>query len=245
MRDTARADQQTEVGTRFDVPHFVAAAHELKSPLALVRQMALTLESDGISESEVAELAKRIRLTSERSLHLVQDLTLMGRLDAPALFELEPLNPATLCEEVVREMTPLYQAHKRKLQVRSYRRPPLVVGNRRLLRSVLIQFADNALRYAETDEPVVLTMTATRDGGRVEIGVRDFGPALSTDIWKRLSTLGQTPQPITRRPDSSGLGLMVAQRFAEAMQGRVGATRHRDGASFYISLMGSTQTSLL
>lgn len=229
----------------FQLPLFIAAAHELKSPLALIRQIASTLERGDMSATELSELARRITLTSERSLRLVQDLTTSQRLDTSPLFPLEPLNPIALCEEVATEISPLYEAKERKVKVRSYRRPPLIVGNRQLLRSILLQFADNALHYTETDHPVEFLMQASKDGSTVRIGVRDRGPAVPADAWERLKGMGQKLQPIARRPTSSGLGLYIARQFAEAMGADIGVTRHRDGASFYVTLKGSTQTSLL
>lgn len=229
----------------FQLPLFIAAAHELKSPLALIRQIASSLERGDMSASELSELAHRITLTSERSLRLVQDLTTSERLDISPLFELEPLNPIALCEEVASEISPLYQALEREVRVRPHARPPLIIANRQLLRSILLQFADNALHYTEAGRPVEFLTRASRDGSTVQIGVRDHGPAVSAETWRRLKSVGEKPQPIARRPTSSGLGLYIAKQFAEAMSADIGVTRHHDGASFYITLKGSTQTSLL
>jgi K+-sensing histidine kinase KdpD len=78
------------------------------------------------------------------------------------------------------------------------------------------------------------------------MGVRDFGPAVPTDLWQRLqSNLGTGAQTLHARPQSSGLGLFVAGQFASAMKGQIGATRHHDGATFYVDLMASSQLSLL
>lgn len=222
------------------LPLHIAAAHELKSPLALIRQLALALESGEVDDIEAA--ATRIRLTSERSLRLAQDLTTSERLE-DTLFELEPINIVALCEDVVREIEPLYRARQRQLRVHRRRQAPLVVANRQLLRSILLQFADNALQYSEADRPVEFITRTNAGGDNVRIGVRDYGPAIPSDIWRRIKLSSRSA--VSSRPGSSGLGLHVARRFAETMNARVGVTRHRDGASFYLDLVGSTQTSLL
>jgi K+-sensing histidine kinase KdpD len=75
--------------------------------------------------------------------------------------------------------------------------------------------------------------------------VRDYGPALPANVWKTLeSSLGTSAQPMHSRPESSGLGIYIANQFAEAMHAEVGATRHRDGATFYVDLSASTQLRL-
>lgn len=237
--------QQHEEAPLGGVPLFIAAAHELKSPLALVRQLALSLEGDGCSPQEAERVVRQIILTSERALRLTTNLTRTARLE-DSLFDLEPLNPVSLCEEVAEELQPLYRAKGRRLRVSSRSRPLLGLANRDLLRRILLGFADNALHYANSAAEVVVTAKAYNRGEMIRLGVRDYGPALPTHVWRRLeSSLGVAAAPLPTRPDSSGLGMYIACQFAEAMNAEIGATRHRDGATFYVDIAASTQTRLL
>jgi signal transduction histidine kinase len=238
-------EQQVTSGGTTDsvVPLFVAAAHELKSPLALIRQLSLSLESGEYTAKDIETLARRITLTSERALRLTTNLTRSSRLE-DSLFELEPLNPVALCEEVVHELEPLYAAKGRTLRLAKRSRPLLALANRDLLRRILLNFADNALHYSESNSPVVIS--AQTVGGAVRLGVRDYGPALPANLWKSLgSSLGAHARPLHSRPESSGLGIYIAHQFAEAMNGSVGAKRHRDGATFYVDVSSSAQLRLL
>lgn len=227
--------------TSFDMPSIVAAAHELKSPLALVRQLALTIDETEFDADSLRRTAQRIELTTDRALRLVDDLTQAQRL-GDGLFELEPINPVALCDEVVSELSPLYRAHERSLRVRRRRNPPLVVANRSLLRRVIASFADNALHYSFDSQPVIIETHSA--GDRVRISVRDRGPGVSENLRRSMKLTPSLQRP-SRRPASSGLGLYVARQFAEAMHGNVGVVRHRDGASFYVELNSSTQMSWL
>lgn len=227
----------------FAMPSLTAAAHELKSPLVLLRQLSYELDYGPPKQSvEITKLAERLELTSERALRLVDDLTQTSRL-ADGLFETEPLNPSALCEQVARDISPLYRAHNRQITTRLRRRPPLVVANRTLLARVLTNFADNALHYSRADVPVRLETHQHK--GRVRIGVRDYGPGVSSKLWRSLSGAHSTLAQPSRRPASSGLGLYIAKQCALAMGGDVGVVRHRDGATFYIELNSSSQLSLL
>jgi K+-sensing histidine kinase KdpD len=115
-----------------------------------------------------------------------------------------------------------------------------------LLRRILANFTDNALHYTEPGSAVYLQIKAMKKAGVIRIGVRDYGPALSADMWKTLQKkLSKAPQTVHARPQSSGLGLYLASQFAEAMNGTIGITRHRDGATFYVELQASSQLSLL
>lgn len=227
------------------ISSLVAAAHELKSPLALVRQLSLMLEDGDVTVDEQKRMLRQISLTSEKALRLTSDLTKSVRLN-DALFDLEPINPKQLCEDVVNEMTPLFSAHNCKLKLVSRTHSTLLVANRDLLRRIVMNFSDNALHYAASNNIVDIKIGALNSGNIIRIGVRDYGPTLTCDNFNKLQKrLSNTLMPIHARPQSSGLGLYIASQFADIMNGEIGVTRHRNGATFYIDLQASRQLSLL
>lgn len=226
-----------------DVSCIATAAHELKSPLALMRQLALSLESGVCSPEESRQIARQITLTSERALRLTTDLTKSVRLE-DGLFTVEPLNPLIVCDEAVEELMPLYRERGRALSVSARRRPVLALANRDLLRRILTGFLDNALHYS--DDTAGIKVTVRKYGTRVRLNVRDHGPALPANVWRRIEqSMNMGVQSLHARPASSGLGVYIARQFADAMQAEIGATRHRDGASFYVDIAVSSQMRLL
>lgn len=227
-----------------DSPSFTVAAHELKAPLALIRQLAIELEAGEYTALERAVLAQRITLTAERALRLTTDLTKARRLEN-ALFTLEAIDAAGLCSEVMSELQPLYHAHNKSLKTQVKSRQRLMVANRDLLRRIVANFADNALYYSADDSSVAISVRATDNNQRVRIGVRDFGPAIPARAWRALRQGLREPLPLHNRPGSSGLGMFIANEFALAIGARIGVTRHRDGATFYVDVPASTQLRLL
>jgi signal transduction histidine kinase len=247
MSSESRGDDQIGWGSFLDgLPSIVAAAHELKSPLALIRQLSLSLEGDSsLSLQQRQRILQQITLSSERALRLTGDLTKSVRL-RDALFELEPINPMAVCEDVVHELQPMFNAKNKTISLVSRKHSLLIVGNRDLLRRVLLNFSDNALHYADDNSSVKITISSLRNGQVVRLGVRDFGPALSADVLRSLGRkFLSSPESIHARPQSSGLGIYIAGQFAEAMNGEVGVIKHRDGATFYVDLQSSHQLSLL
>lgn len=220
-------------------PDIAALAHELKTPLALIRQLALFAGQDGLTEDERVQAIERISVTGDRTIRLVSDLTKAFALRGSELVETEPVNVVSLCEEVAHELWPLYQAYGKDLRVPPVRRAVVAVGHRELLKRVLVNYADNALKYSN-DSSVVKFSVLKRDG-QVQVGVRDRGPVLSRGDIKR----ARQEAPLTGRPLSSGLGLGVVEHFARCMQGEVGSVRHRDGMTFFVSIPSSEQLSLL
>ncbi len=228
--------------TGTNIPALIAAAHELKSPLVLMRQLAFTAVNEDASTSEKQQALGQLLAVADRSLRLTTDLTRTARLE-DSMFEVEPVNAQRLCEMMIRQITPLYAEYGRTIHLKTQRSPSLVLAHRELLTSVLYQFADNALHYGDDDSTVEVTLHHRRSASLLRIGVRDGGPALSLREWRKLR---DQPQPsLSSRPQSSGLGLYIAEKFATAMGGAIGVTRHRDGITFYIDLPMSEQLSLL
>lgn len=220
-----------------------AAAHELKSPLVLLRQLSLDLEY-ATDPEERERITEQMVQISEKALRLTGDITRSEAVQR-SLFECSPINPLSVCEDVTSELSRMYKAHGRTLRVGRIRQLPPVVANRDLLQRILLNFADNALYYGDVDGVVELHGQLLREKGRVRIGVRDYGPSLPLKNWRKLIESLERAQPVHARPQSSGLGLYISGQFAEAMNARIGAIRHQDGASFYVELPVSHQMSLL
>ena len=65
------------------------------------------------------------------------------------------------------------------------------------------------------------------------------------EVTMTLKKQKNKPVRAASRPQSSGLGIFIAQNFAEAMGAKIGVIRHRDGNTFYVDLNKSEQLSLL
>lgn len=228
----------------------VAAAHELKTPLSIISYLAASLEEeDGdLSPVERRVAVERIRLSAERTLRLVQGLTVGYRLESQGQlalgFGLEPLNARQVCEEVAHEIGPLAKAHGQMIELWQGAGQQLVVGNRDLLRGVFFNLMDNAIRHNPANAAVSVRLR--RRGGTVRVCVQDSGPGLAAgDLLRLRQTLGRQLQPLGGRSGSSGLGLYIAGQMADAMGGRLGLGRVQTGADFHVDLLHSKQLSFL
>lgn len=225
------------------LPSVVVAAHELKAPLALIRQLTLTIDS--LNENDSDQVRKQIVQTSDRALRLVNDLANVGNL-SPTLFPLEPVNPLSVFQKIALEMKPMMDLYGRQIvwpKVPRVGGGKLILANRILLERILMNFLNNALKYTERDTKIAVKMTQHHD--ILRMSVRDFGPMMSLREYHQLLDEMETRKTMRTRPESSGLGVYVASQFARAMNGQIGLIRHRDGLTFYVDLPTSHQMSLL
>ena len=225
-----------------EVNGILVAAHELKAPLGLVRQLALSFDFTTQPTDELEHIRAQMVDVSERAMRQVRDLTKIAQLET-GQYVLEPVAVRAVCDEVRRELRSLFRFNQRELVVRYVNKSRLVTANWDLLYSVVYNFCLNAVSYA--GETARSELTVCDHAGRVRVGVRDYGPMLPVDVWREMRRGWlEKPRSIPMRPGSSGLGLYIASRFSRYMQAEVGAVRHRDGTSFYVELPVSRQGSL-
>ena len=224
------------------MPSIAVAAHELKAPLALIRQMSLLIEDGGLSPAEAQLMQRRVTLTAERSLALVQDLARTVNV-RPMLFPLEPVNPLALLAQLAHQSRDMLRLYDRRVTWPRTGKKRLVVANPLLLGRIMMNFLDNAMRYSEAG--AAIRVTVRQAGTMVRLGVRDFGPMMSLAEYRRLVDEMTMHKSVRTRPDSSGLGVYIAATFARAMGGQIGLIRHRDGLTFYVDVPLSEQMSLL
>ena len=225
-----------------EVNGILVAAHELKAPLNVLRQLALSFDFAEQNAQSLEHIRSEMVSISDRAIKQVNDLAKIARLE-DGLFEMEPVSVRAVCDDVTRELTYLFQCNERDLRIKYSNKSKLVIANRDLLYSVIYNFLLNAAHYSGEETLSELTVRDIKN--KVRVSIRDFGPALPMDVWREMKRGWlEKPTSIAMRPGSSGLGLYIASKFSHFMNANVGAIRHRDGTSFYVELPISTQARL-
>ena len=98
-----------------EVNGIFVVAHDLKSPLTLMRQMALAMDFQKDSTAELEKSRNKIIRISERAMRQVNDLTKIARLEE-GLFTLEPVSIRAVCDDVISELEQLFALNQRKLR---------------------------------------------------------------------------------------------------------------------------------
>lgn len=218
-------------GAHHQVPSSMVMAHELKAPLALIRQIALVHEHYSDAEKETA--FHRIECLSDRSLRLVNLLT---KSYAQKEFEREVININRVIEDVAHEFLPIFRELDKSFELRLKKKPLLARANKEILYSIISGLCDNALYYGNKNQPIIFS--SGKRHGFARITVEDSGPHIGN------SNLG-SKKTSPKRPNSSGLGLYIAEQFAQRMDSAIGTVRRRNsGMTFYLDVPVSKQLEL-
>lgn len=224
------------------LPSLAVAAHELKSPIALMRQLSLLLDDASLTEVERQEFQSQLIGVADRALNLVTDLSQSANLQ-PSLFPLEPLSPLAIYRSLADETRVMCRVYDRRISWAKPQRQSVVVANRHLLKRIILGFIDNAMKYTDANLPV--RVSTRRIGDCVRFSVRDHGPAMNLVDYRRLLSEKATLKTVKTRPEGSGLGIFLANQFAESMDSQIGLVRHKDGLTFFVDVPISRQMSLL
>lgn len=186
------------------------AAHELRTPIAAMRAQLQVAERTPDPEERQAAIAKALRGTT-RMAHLVAQLLALARLEAETADKPDAeVNLSDLLQDVVVELAP--QAESRGIQVKIDTEPNCVLtGNAELLRVLLRNLLDNAIRYVPGGGKVRVGLALEK--GHVVLAVEDNGPGVAVEerdkIGQRFHRFGaQTVEGV-------GLGLSIVRRIAE------------------------------
>ena len=212
---------------------FIAdAAHQMKTPLAgLSTQAELALRER--DPSELHRTLEQIARGSQRTAHLVSQLLAMARMEnLREVATLEPLDLEAFGRIVVSDWVPAAMERGIDLGFESEHAqydddtdrdaPTLVAGQPVLLRELLNNLIDNALRYTPRDGTVTVRVLA--DGRRVFLEVEDSGPGIPEA--DRAMVFERFYRVLGTGVDGSGLGLSIVREIAE----RHGATVELDDA---------------
>jgi signal transduction histidine kinase len=192
---------------------FVAdAAHELRSPVASIRQHA-EVASAHPETTDVGELATTVGAEGVRLQALVDDLLLLARLDEGAGVAREEVD---LDDLVLAEAERLRATTTDEIRTRDVH-AGRVRGEARSLERLVRNLGDNAARHAGT----VAFALAVEDG-HVTLTVDDDGPGIpAADRERVFERFVRLDEGRGRADGGTGLGLAIAREVARAHGGDV------------------------
>jgi len=222
-----RIDQLAETNRAYlEMLGFVS--HELKAPLA---NMVMDAEVLLRNRSELLTPGQRERVVRiQRQAHglaaLIRDYLDLARLEGVDV--VPHLRPDVdvvrdICEPAIETVAAALADHGRRIERRFADPVPPITADPDLLRIVLVNLLDNAVKYGRSDTPITLFAQQDSDGSLV-IRVRNEGPGFPPEtrgqLFKRFSRL-QTPEQ--RGIRGSGVGLYTCWRLIQAHHGHIDA----------------------
>jgi signal transduction histidine kinase len=209
------------------------ASHELRTPVSIARTaIEVTLARQGRPEEEYRDALRVVHDQMRRLSRIVEDLFTLARADAGGLpVERSPLYLDELVADCVKEAKVLAAPKEVELD---WKGPSdlEIRGDERLLREMLMNLLDNAIRHTPNGGWVRVELA---DGtSAVDVSVMDSGEGIPEAERERVFERFVRLRP-TQAGDGGGLGLPIARVIAEAHGGTLRLARSGPSGSTFLA----------
>jgi len=199
------------------------ASHELKTPLTVMHgELEIALCEENLPPAQREHLLSQLDEV-QRLSKIVNALTLLAKADAGQVqLRDEPVPFDELVREVFADAQMLARSSGLELELAACD-GVVVRGDRHRFRQLLLNLADNAVKYNEPGGRVILSLTQM--GGIAEFVITNTGPGIAPEIAPRLFDRFFRGDPAHGRADEGcGLGLAIARWIVSAHKGTINIT---------------------
>lgn len=209
--------------------------HELRNPLAPIRNAAELLGLLDLAEPKVKWIQEVISRQVSHLSRLVNDLLDVSRIVQNKItLKRESLELGAICREAIETVKVPMDAKRQRLELTLPKPWLRVEGDFVRLVQVLVNLLDNASKYSPTDG--VIALEAGQMGGSIQLQVRDQGIGIPPTLLPHIFEIFQQGErTLDRSQGGLGLGLTLVRRLVELHGGHI--TAHSGGVG-----QGSTLT---
>jgi PAS domain S-box-containing protein len=227
VTERKRAEEALQAADRHKDEFLAMLAHELRNPLAPVRNAVALLRLGGTSAADRCWAAEVIERQVRHLSRLVDDLLDVSRIRRGKIrLQKQPVALAEVVAQAVETSRPLIEAHRHHLDVQLPPGPVLLEADPTRLAQVLSNLINNAAKY--TPDGGRIRLAAAVEGGAAVVRVADTGIGIPAEMLPKVFDLfTQVDHSLDRAQGGLGLGLALVQKLVELHGGSVEA--HSDG----------------
>ena len=215
---------------------FANASHELNTPLTYISGYAELMEKGMLTDGEkIRECGKKIGAQTDRMKGLIADMLKLSRLEnLSSDLEKEPVDVRYLLESVADTFR--LDAQAKNVSVNVYCNVEEVTSNERLLKEIVINLVQNAVKYNREGGRV--DIYARLAGKKLEIKVADTGIGIAPEhrelVFKRFYRVDKAR---SRSSGGTGLGLAIVKHAAQRLSGSVRLeSKEGEGSVFFVEI---------
>ena len=202
-------------------------SHDLRTPINGIMGMLDILEKNQDDLEQQRECQKKIRVSAEHLLSLVNDVLQVSKLESgrPAAVE-EAFDIHNTLEDCMTVLSSLAEEREIRVELeKSGLHHSKVIGNPLHLKQILMNVIDNAIKYNHPHGSVFIRVqeTAIKNGiANYQFTIEDTGIGIGDDFRKHIFEPFTQENPDARTNyNGVGLGMSIVKRLVDQMKGRV------------------------
>lgn len=203
------------------------ASHELRTPISVIQGYVNMLDRWGKEDETVLEESiEALKHESEHMSKLVEQLLFLARSDSGRnRMSMEKLDLCSIMREVYEESLMIDEAHC--YHYYSEVENGIVVGDATMLKQTMRILVDNASKYTNTGEEIILRTGQNAEG--IYFSVEDTGVGMEeTDVIHMFERFYRSDEVRNRKTGGSGLGLSIAKWIVDKHKGHFDILSRKD-----------------
>ena len=221
-----QARDMAEAATRAKSAFLANMSHEIRTPMNAILGSVHLLDRAGLSQEAGAHLRK-IENAGRHLLGVINDILDLSKIEAGRLeLESQPIRVGALIDEVAALLEDRVAEKGLRLEHEAARDWPPLLGDATRLKQVLINFANNAIKFTASGRIglAVRMVESAPEDMLLRFEVSDTGIGIPPAVLGRLfAPFVQADSSTTRRFGGTGLGLAISRQLAALMGGEAGA----------------------
>ncbi len=194
-------------------------SHELKTPLTSINGFAEMLATGKISKEDTIKFANIIHKEGLRLLELIDSIINLTRIESESEDKkLETINVSHIAREVISNLS--IKAENKNVHIDFVGENTSILGNRRMIKDLLYNLIDNAIKYNKTNGKVKVTIEK-KDCNCI-ITVKDSGIGIPTEeqdkVFERFYMVDKSR---SKKLGGSGLGLSIVKHIVRYHNGQI------------------------
>jgi signal transduction histidine kinase len=192
-------------------------AHDVRGPVASVKAMIELTKDSGLSKEETTELLglldKQLDGTLDMLTNLVEWGSILLQKEKP---ELQPVPVSAVMDKIISNLQP-FASVKNNLLINQIDAKHKVMADENTLRFIMRNIISNANKFTSGGR-ITVTSEAINEQ-KIKISITDTGCGMTSEMLQQLfNPAKRQSREGTHKEKGSGLGLILAKEFAEAMQ---------------------------
>jgi PAS domain S-box-containing protein len=236
ITERRNAEERLRIADRQKDEFLAMLAHELRNPLAPIRNASEVLALRYAGDREAAVPIAMLRRQSDHLARLLDDLLDVTRIAHGRIaLKQQPLEIGVVVAQAIETVGPLAKTKSQLLRLERDETPLYVSGDRARLVQSLTNVLQNAVKFTPHGGEIVVG--ARRSGTDLEVTVRDNGVGIASELVPRVFDLFVQSE---RTPDRSqgglGIGLSVVKRLVEMHGGAVRLASEGEGRGTTVTI---------